>query len=523
LGDPFSVAGTGTFFSWMSDPVDGLITSKHRPAITRLQLEMHEARIDLQKAFPDPLGADRERFRDWLQNNAAKDFDLDSAFIITSDDVDRPVAARHLSILRFAVGRIARSLHRNLKISTRRILRPESYLFQKLRFFNKAYLERTSFGETPKTMTVLNLTSSLPFGVNVAGYIQGNSGWRKVARASVKSLLAVDIPQVLNNVYTHAYRHEDKSFDQISSGNPYRVNLVHVNADQVPEFARQMGDSYFQGRYNIGCWFWELSSFPSKWRSSFDYYQEIWVASGFCQESIASRSPIPVVKMTFPILIDESHAQPNRKLFGLPEDKFLYGFVFDYLSLAERKNPFGLIKAFNMAFEEQDDAFLVIKTINAEHAPEKADLLRKAAKDRKVQFIDGYLSRQDTISLVSSFDSFVSLHRSEGLGIGMAQAMFLKKPVIATGYSGNMEFMNHNNSFLVRYKLTELEENYGPYEKGNVWAEPDLEHAAELIRLVFDNRALSQQVAKRAELDIKTTMTPAVAGQEMRSRLLLVT
>jgi glycosyltransferase involved in cell wall biosynthesis len=295
-----------------------------------------------------------------------------------------------------------------------------------------------------------------------------------------------------------------------------------VNADQCSEFARQKGPAHFENRYNIGYWFWELSHFPKQWLSSFDYFQEIWVASAFCQESIAKSSPLPVVKMTFPVMLDQNQAVPNRSRFGLPEDGFLYGFVFDYLSLIERKNPFGIIEAYRKAFAGGSDTALVIKTINSEYAPKKAAKLREAAFGCNAHFIDGHITRQDMASLISSFDCFVSLHRSEGFGIGLAQSMFLRKPVIATGYSGNMEFMNHNNSFLVRYKLAELEKDYGPYEKGGVWAEPDVEHAAELMHLVFNNRSYSEQVALRAEADIKSKMSIDIAGKEMKERLLLI-
>ena len=247
---------------------------------------------------------------------------------------------------------------------------------------------------------------------------------------------AAGVPHVLNLADTHVHRHEDHLIDGFSEERIHRVNLVHVNADESHKFARRKGAGYFQERYNISYWFWELSQFPSKWRSSFDYYQEIWVASAFCQESIAHISPVPVVKITFPVLIDSVPALPDRSAFGLAEDKFLFGFVFDYLSLAERKNPMGLIKAFRQAFEDREDALLVIKTINAEHTPEKVALLRDLARGCNIRFIDGHISRQEMTGLIASFDSFVSLHRSEGFGIGMAQAMYLGKPVIATGYSG---------------------------------------------------------------------------------------
>jgi glycosyltransferase involved in cell wall biosynthesis len=220
--------------------------------------------------------------------------------------------------------------------------------------------------------------------------------------------------------------------------------------------------------------------------------------------------------------MDSLPVRPDRSAFGLPGDKFLFGFVFDYLSLAERKNPMGLVKAFRQAFEDREDALLVIKTINAEHAPEKAALLKELAKGCNVRFIDGHISRHEMTALIASFDSFVSLHRSEGFGIGMAQAMYLGKPVIATGYSGNMDFMNHNNSYLVRYRLAELEQDNGPYEKGNVWADPDLDHAAELMRLVFTDRTSAQEVAGRAEADIKKQMTVNLAGDRMKARLLTI-
>jgi glycosyltransferase involved in cell wall biosynthesis len=189
----------------------------------------------------------------------------------------------------------------------------------------------------------------------------------------------------------------------------------------------------------------------------------------------------------------------------------------------ERKNPRGLVKAFQLAFEKRDDVMLLIKTINVKYTPEKASWLHKVAEGYpNIHFINEHISREAMMSLIASLDSYASLHRSEGFGIGMAQAMYLGKPVIATGYSGNLEFMNSENSFLVRHKLVELKENYHPYEKGNVWAEPDLEHAAELMRLVFENRTLSNQIARRAESDIKTKMSPEAAGKEIKERLLTI-
>lgn len=513
FGDPFATKGPHTFFGWLNQPEQA-----GQPALTHLQMEIHHARLDLQKAFPNPAGADWEAYTGWLIANAAQYHNLDDIFLSVFPASGKTAIGKiHPGNLQGRPGFLV-SLRQALKGLVVRLLSPDSEVLQRLRGLDRAYfgqpLHEVRQSVAPKGRR------PHPFGVNIAGYLRGEFGVAEAARASIKSMEWVGVPHVLNIADTNVHRHEDDMFVEFSETNPYHVNLVHVNADGNYEFERGKGAGYFRGHYNIGYWFWELSQFPTKWRSAFDLYQEIWVASAFCQESIARLSPIPVVKMTFPVIVEDVPAHLNRSVFGLPEDKFLFGFVFDYLSLAERKNPMGLIKAFQLAFEDRADAMLVIKTINAKHAPEKVEMLKELARGCNVRFIDGHLSRLEMVGLTASFDSFVSLHRSEGFGIGMAQAMYLGKPVIATGYSGNMDFMNHNNSYLVRYRLAELEQDFGPYEKGNVWADPDLNHAAELMRLVFADRAGAQKVARLAEADIKQQMTFELAGARMKARLL---
>lgn len=519
FGNPFSTDERDSFFSWMNEPVDGLGFKHERPIITRLQMEMYNWRADLQRAFPDPLGQDRIHFHQWLLQNGARDFAVDDVFF----QGIAPGRDRWMDALLFKARHFYLKSYHGLKAKISRRL-SNTWFFPRLLHLNKKYLKEVfdpAAVVVPPFNTPHKSKTILPFGVNIAGYLQGEFGVGEIARASFKSLTAAGVPCELNNVEGYIHRHEDKTLENFSSDNPYSFNLVHVNADQAPVFANLRGEAYFKQRHNIAWWFWELSTFPRSWQSSFNHYQEIWVASGFCQESISARAPIPVVKITPPVLIDPAKVKPDRKRLGLPQDKFIYGFVFDYMSFFERKNPLAIINAFKLAFGDREDVLLLIKTINGNQVPEQVQQLHQAARGSTIQFIDGYLARDDVINLVSSVDSYVSLHRSEGLGISMAQAMYLKKPVIATGYSGNMEFMNHNNSFLVRYQLTEIQENHGPYTKGQHWAEPDVEHAAELMRLVFDDQTHAQKIAERAEADIKTNMTPEVTGHAMKERLLL--
>ena len=410
--------------------------------------------------------------------------------------------------------KVRKDRHSRISLSVRRMVKQlaSGYLFRTIK--HKLF-EFILLGSTKSQ----SFNTSLKPGVTITGYIQGEFGVGEAVRSSIHALGKTDIPYQLNNIRTSNHRYKDSSFENFTKAESYFFNLIHVNAAQIPHLLIHKGNRFLRGKYNIGYWFWELANFPKEFASSFSPLHEIWVASSFCQESIAAVSPVPVKKITLPILFNEEQVQPNRKYFDIPKDKFVFGFAFDYLSVAERKNPSGLIHAFKNAFSQNDDALLVIKTINAKYAPMEKDGLMNEARGCNIMFHDGHLSHKDMLCLMSSFDSFVSLHRSEGFGLGLAQAMAMQKPVIATGYSGNMEFMNDRNSFLVKYKLSELTKDIGPYAKGNVWAEPDKEHAAELMRFVFENPSSSQVTALRAKKDIQSGMTVGVAGAEMKNRL----
>lgn len=372
--------------------------------------------------------------------------------------------------------------------------------------------------ETPGITAQLR-EGDIPIGVNYTGFFNGEFGIGVASRNYAHAFKSVSIPHLLLNVAVPGQRFNDRTFTEFSQVNPYLINLIHVNADMTEAVTASMDAGFFDGRYNIGLWVWELERFPEEWHRHFERYNEIWVPSEFCREAVAAVSPIPVLTMPHPIVLDSGKATPNRKEFSLPEDEFVFLFVFDYLSVFQRKNPLAVIESFKTAFSGQEKATLVIKCINAHYSPDKARLLEAAAKGAKIRFINGHLNNDDMMSLMASADAFVSLHRSEGFGLGMAQSMFLGKPVIATAYSGNMEFMTGENSFPVRYRLVELENDYGPYVKGNIWAEPDMEHAAELMRLVFDRRDLAAARAEIAARDIRERLNPETIGAMLKKRV----
>ncbi|MFM9267852.1 glycosyltransferase [Tychonema sp. BBK16] len=355
-------------------------------------------------------------------------------------------------------------------------------------------------------------------GINIAGYINGEFGIGEGVRANIRAIETTNIPFSINNFTRSPNRNQDTTYQNFNQDNPYPINLIQVNADEVNTFIKHSSSSYFQNRYNIGFWAWEIPEFPQKWQPVFDNFHEIWTYSNYCAEAISLVSPIPVIKIMPSIELPPSYL--NRQSLNLPENKFIFLFIFDFSSLIERKNPLAAIQAFKQAFGENDRVLLILKSSNSAKNLRDLALLQSAiGNSPNIQHLDGYLSKNEINGLLYNCDCYLSLHRCEGFGLTMAEAMFYGKPVIATGYSSNTEFMNVGNSFLVKYKLIPLDADYGPYKKGNFWAEPDIEHAAYLMRQVFHNHPEAQQVGAIAARDIKNLLSPTTAGKRIQKRL----
>jgi glycosyltransferase involved in cell wall biosynthesis len=354
----------------------------------------------------------------------------------------------------------------------------------------------------------------------LAGYFRAETGVGEAVRASARAFEAAEVPHVLNDFFDTWASNIDTSMGGVCAENPFRVNLVHVNADQVSAFVREKQAAYFEGRYNIGFWFWELARFPQEWGSSFDWFDEIWVASAFVQDAISEVAPIPVVKM--PLALRPRRAidsQQAREALSLPSNRFVFLYMFDFRSVMERKNPLGLIRAFRRAFGDRTDVLLVLKTTNGNVAAAGRPVFEAAQGAANVRIIDAAVPRAQIEDLIAACDCYVSLHRSEGFGVTIAEAMGFGKPVIATGYAGNMEFTRPENSLLVRYDLVTLDRDFGPYRRGTSWAEPDLDHAVCLMRNVVTEPDAGRALGERARVDVSRMLDPLVIGARMRERL----
>lgn len=367
-----------------------------------------------------------------------------------------------------------------------------------------------------------NESNQLDLGINIVGFIKGEFGLGESSRANIRAIKAAGIPLKINQVQSDYHRDLDSSHGsyEFSYDNNYPINLINVNPEHLFKVIDYFGYQYFQNRYNIGFWSWEMPKFESlDGQMAFDFLDEIWTPSNHTTEAISAVSPLPVVKIMHSINLPIPSL--NRKDLKLPKNKFIFLFMFDSLSTFDRKNPEGLVQAFIKAFgKSAQDVLLVIKASNLHQAPRERDEFKELiAQYPSIHLIDGYLLREEVNSLIYNCDCYLSLHRAEGFGLTLAEAMFYGKPTIATSYSANTEFMNVGNSFLVKYGLVELEQDRGTYKKGDICAEPDIDHAAFLMRYVFNNYRQAYRVGTRAARDIKSILRPETIGIKIKNRV----
>lgn len=366
---------------------------------------------------------------------------------------------------------------------------------------------------------MLNSSLNSAFGINVMGYVSGEFGLGEACRSHIRAMEAADIPVAIQDFQEQSQLNLDNSYaGLLSKDRPYPISLLHANPHPQGVMDKISPD-YFKGRYNIGFWAWELPTLHPAWLYAFDLFDEIWTYSNYCAEAISVVSPIPVIKVMPSITL--SPASLSRKKLNLPENKFIFFFMFDFASIFERKNPLAIIESFKQAFGTSNNRVLLLIKYRPHplfgHQEQQMKALAESCPS--IRFIEGDLRKDELNALMYNCDSYISLHRAEGFGMTMAEAMFLGKPVIATAYSSNVDFMNVGNSFLVKYKLVTTTENYGPYPAGSVWADPDVDHAAYQMKYVVDNSYEAKQIGARASEEIKSLLSPQAIGQKMRSRL----
>ncbi len=392
-----------------------------------------------------------------------------------------------------------------------RILTPEAKMFIKSIPF-KNYL---------KGIKRIDPASSRNYGVNVIGHIRGDFGLGESCRIVASEVKNSGIPYSIINI-PHIPKASETNTDWIhEEGNdyPYAVNLFHINPMELVSSIKSIPKEKISGHYNIAFWLWEMPEFPPEWDFIIEPFDEIWTPSEFVSEAIRKRTDKKVFTIPYGIGEVKTNHEFTREYFGLPEDKYLYLMSFDGKSNFERKNPAGDIKAYRMAFpEEKQNIGIVIKATNIS-PEEKKFLLKEFDGYKNVYILEKTFSKTEFNSLIKACDCYISLHRAEGFGLVLAEAMKLGTLVVATRWSANVEFMDDDSALLVDAMVTELKKEYPPYHKRCHWAEPDLEDAARKIRSAFEDKENSQKLVQEASVRIADTLSTEKAAERVRKRL----
>lgn len=461
---------------WLNEPVASSATG--RPVITYLCLLLHRARTDLQHAFPDLCGVDRMGFAEWLLRYGVEEYDLHPDLV--------------------------RSVVRSLPLRWR--LRSRLHLGKRLFTSGADSALPSSAPATVPSPVPLNKLPEAPkrgmeapraFGVNLGAYFGMPTGVGGVGRASARVLEASGIPTARIPLDRDLSAAVSKGRIRHPGGCPFPVTLLHVNADQIPYVLSRLPTAITVKTYQIGYWFWELAHFPLVFADRFPMLDEVWAPTKFCQQAYEGIASVPV-RHVAPYVPTPSPVVVDREKLGIDPDRFYFFFGFDAGSIPARKNPLATVEAFRRVHAELgEEVGLILKVSRPELAPALAGELHVAATKLPVKILPGTMSRYQMDELLASSDAFVSLHRSEGLGLLLIESLHLGIPVIATDYGGSADFLDAETGFPVGYEMTMLREARGPYPAGSVWAEPDVEHAAAQMRRVVEDREEARRRTER--------------------------
>jgi len=408
-------------------------------------------RADLQRAFPDPYGASREALAYWFATWGRAEYGLERSLV--KEAVSTLPMGRRLRVHLWWLQHHARNLLERLSWLIRRAHEPPAD----------------------------------DFTINVVGWIDSPTGVAQACRGTIESLAEADLSHEVTNLDELADLPSLVWAERYLRRCRLPIQLYHVNADMMDFVYRRLPCNESPLPHRVGYWFWELSQFPAELHWTYRFVDEVWCPSRFCFDSISEFAPVAV--RWVPPGIPTPLPQPGARAdFDIPIDSFLFFSSFDARSLAERKNPVGLVDAFAQLANRTDrEVHLLFNVVHPEEAPSLVALLQEQTYRLPITLLSGGVSRLEYVSMLTACDAYISLHRSEGLGLPMIEAMSLGKPVIATNYGGCCDFLDETTGWPVDYDIVRIETRIGPYPAGAKWAEPRISDAVDKMLAVIES------------------------------------
>lgn len=311
--------------------------------------------------------------------------------------------------------------------------------------------------------------------------------------------------------------------DRLLTSLRHKVNLFHFNARRVPLYFSRLGEGSLNGFYNIGYWVHEMQTIPAQWARQLEFFDEIWTPSALCQAAIARSAKIPVVKIPYPIESRDITPRIQARHAGKHYDTFNFLTIFDVYSDAERKNPLFTIRAFLEQFAHDKSVRLTVKVKNLKYDPLLSKKLAEIIECHpNIQLMDHHLEDAEMAALYDDVDVYVSLHRAEGFGLTISDAMSRGIPVMVTGYSGNMEFCDASDTRLVAYDLRPVGHNRPRYRSDDLWAEPSMDDATRAFADMVANYEQWLKKAEHARIRVDRDFSVRAIGKLMHERIELI-
>lgn len=359
-------------------------------------------------------------------------------------------------------------------------------------------------------------------GINLIGGIRMEIGLGQSCRLLANELEHTGMPYTIKNYVLdpdYNLREGDTSWDyKISDELPYDINIMHIEPLDMAFGYSELKKETWDYRYNIAFWLWELEEFPENWKKSLKIVDEVWTPSEFVSKCIRKITDKPVYTMPYCVTAptDENY---DRKHFDLPEDRFLFLAMYDTNSTIARKNPLGAIKAFQKAFAPDDSSVGLVLKMNNPRQEDKEALKNIIGDYKNIYCINKVMDKVEVNSLIKAVDVFVSLHRAEGFGLVMAEAMLNETVCIATDWSSNTEFMNNDVACMVDYEFTVLKKTQEPYKKGSKWAEANIDTAAGYMKRLCSDKEYYDRLAKAAKEYVSEKLGMDTAAERINTRI----
>jgi glycosyltransferase involved in cell wall biosynthesis len=361
-----------------------------------------------------------------------------------------------------------------------------------------------------------------PYGVNLVGFATGEFGLGEDVRMAALALSSARVPFCVYDVplYCFARTQDVRLRDVITPEPVYATNILCLPGMHALQMLVRYGTGVFENRFCIGAWPWELPRWPETLDDAFRLVDEIWASSSFTAQAYEDSTKVPVHHM--PMVVDVGSVPvASRREFGLPEASYLFLFVFDGLSSVHRKNPLGVVEAFRRAFPRNiTDVGLVVKAMNASaDNPVWRTICEAAEQDPRIIIFNETFSRDRVLALFNCCDAYVSLHRAEGFGRTIAEAMLLGKPVIVTNHSGNVDFCTSQTALLVDGPMVAVNPGDYHFGVGQPWCDPDIDQAAYYMRCCREDSPLVREIAQRGKEFVRREYGAEAVGLKYRKRL----